>query len=403
MFATIDYETGIITETEGNTVEYQGTVTENLGALISKGERTITQKQWQLPSSSFSRDSVYITYKNSEGVEFSASSDLNGDITGTNCTGSVSATGYIDVTFSIDVLPDSIRYDYNEIEVTTVPAPPGGFDTSTLPNNGTVAIFHSFNPISIQNRERLAQLELIEGQVLTVLEDADFIDIVDASGASLWSVTDEAYSYDRETGEVTINAGINAFTAPYIVTAIQSELALISAIEGNTLKLLTKLNRTYPAGSAVSSVQVLGDLQAQSKFERTLAAWQNNFLETGAPASSAINTTQYPIELTNIGTINQRWAIVFTSTSAYNVIGEFVGTIYSGDILNDCAPFNTFVGAPYFVLRKEAFGSGLNPGEAFLFETKAASKPIMITRSVSPGHSDIARDNSTLSFRGNKD
>ena len=153
----------------------------------------------------------------------------------------------------------------------------------------------------------------------------------------------------------------------------------------------------------MSSVQVLGDFQAQTKDERTLSAWQNNFGDTGAAASSAINTTQYPIELTNIGSIAQRWAIVFTSTTAYNVIGESVGNIYSGDTLNDCSPINSFAGAPYFILRKEAFGAGLNPGEAFLFETLAASKPIMVTRSVSPGHSDIVRDNSTLSFRGNKD
>ena len=107
--------------------------------------------------------------------------------------------------------------------------------------------------------------------------------------------------------------------------------------------------------------------------------------------------------MNNIGAINQRWAIVFTSSTAYNVVGEFVGTIYSGDILNDCAPINRFVNSPYFILRKDAFGAGLNPGEAFLFTTEAASKPIMATRSVSPGHSEITIDNSTLSFRGNKD
>ncbi|KAA1165485.1 hypothetical protein EU508_00700 [Pseudoalteromonas fuliginea] len=401
VFATIDYDTGVITEIDS--VNYNGTVTENLGALIQKGALTINAKQWQLPSSSFARDSVYITFETAAGATFSASSDLSGNITGTNCTGTVSATGYVDLAFSEDVKPDSIRFDYNEIEVTTVPAPPGGFDTSTLPNNGTVPIFYTFNPVSVQNRKRTAAATLSSGQTITVLADADFIDIVDSLGASLWSVTDDNYSYDAVTGDITINAGISAFSPPFIITAIQSELALIDAIDNNTLILLTPLKRAYPAGATVSSVQVLGDFQAQTKDERTLAAWQNNFGDTGAAASSAINTTQYPLELTNIGAIAQRWAIVFTSTTAYNVIGESVGNIYSGDTLNDCAPINSFAGAPYFILRKEAFGAGLNPGEAFLFETLAASKPIMVTRSVSPGHSEIVRDNSTLSFRGNKD
>ncbi|CAM3933114.1 MULTISPECIES: hypothetical protein [Pseudoalteromonas] len=401
IFATIDYDTGVITDVDG--VDYNGTVEENLGVTIGLSTPSITKKNWQLPSSSFSRDSVYITFETVAGATFSASSDLSGNITGTNCTGTVSGTGYVDLTFSEPVKPASISYDYNEIEVTTVPAPPGGFDTSTLPNNGTVSIFHEFNPVSVQNRERTVAATLTSGQTITVLADADFIDIVDSLGASLWSVTDDNYSYDAVTGDITINAGISAFSPPFIITAIQSELALIDAINSNTLSLLTPLSRAYPAGATVSSVQVLGDFQAQTKDERTLAAWQNNFGDTGAAASSAINTTQYPIELTNIGAIAQRWAIVFTSTTAYNVIGESVGNIYSGDTLNDCAPINSFAGAPYFILRKEAFGAGLNPGEAFLFETLAASKPTMVTRSVSPGHSEIVRDNSTLSFRGNKD
>ncbi|GAA61815.1 hypothetical protein P20652_3704 [Pseudoalteromonas sp. BSi20652] len=401
VFATIDYDTAIITEVDA--VDYSGTVSDNLGALVEKGDRTISAKQWQLPNSSFARDSLYITFTNATGTTFSASSDLSGNITGTNCTGTVSATGYVDVSFSEAVKPNSITYDYNEVEVTTVPAPAGGFDTSTLPNNGTVNIFHTFNPVSVQNRARSTASTLTNGQTINVLADADFIDIVDSEGASLWSATDENYSYDSATGEITINAGISAFTAPYIITAIQSELALINAIDSNQVSLLTKLSRTYPAGATVSSVQVLGDFQAQTKDERTLAAWQNNFADFGAAASSAINTTQYPIELTNIGAIVQRWAIVFTSSTAYNVIGESVGNIYSGDTLNDCTPINSFAGAPYFILRKDAFGAGLNPGEAFLFETLAASKPIMVTRSVSPGHSEIVRDNSTLSFRGNKD
>lgn len=401
VFATIDYDTGVITDIDG--VDYLGTVEENLGSIIRKNNPSTTTKNWQLPSSSFARDSLYISFETTTGALFSASSDLNGVITGTNCTGTVSSTGYVSLTFSEAVKPASISYDYNEIELTTVPSPPGGFDTSTLPNNGTVPIFHTFNPINVQNRERTSAATLASGQTITVLADADFIDIVDSTGASLWSVTDDSYSYDAVTGDITINAGISAFSPPFIITAIQSELALIDEIDNNTLSLLTPLSRAYPAGATVSSVQVLGDFQGQTKDERTVAAWQNNFGDTGAAASSAINTTQYPIELTNIGAIAQRWAIVFTSTTAYNVIGESIGNIYSGDTLNDCAPINSFAGAPYFILRKEAFGAGLNPGEAFLFETLAASKPTMVTRSVSPGHSEIVRDNSTLSFRGNKD
>ena len=138
-------------------------------------------------------------------------------------------------------------------------------------------IFHTFNPVSVQNRERTAAATLTSGQAITVLADADFIDIVDSTGASLWSVTDDNYSYDAATGDITINAGISAFSPPFIITAIQSELALIDAIDNNTLSLLTPLNRAYPAGATVSSVQVLGDFQAQTKDERTLSSMAKQF------------------------------------------------------------------------------------------------------------------------------
>tara|TARA_B100002049_G_C16076444_1_gene375198 strand:+ start:15 stop:1388 length:1374 start_codon:yes stop_codon:yes gene_type:complete len=403
IFATIDYETGVINEVEADSIDYLGTVDENLGAIIEKNNRMINQKQWQLPDSDFARDSLYISFETANGTRLSASSDLNGNITGTNCTGTVSETGYVDVEFSEGVKPESITYDYNQVEITTVPSPTDGFDTSKLPNNGLVGIFHEFGQICVQNRERKPIANLTNGQKVSVLVESSYVDIIDSEGTSLWSVTDDNYSYDKETGEVTINAGINNFVAPYIITSIQSELVTVSAVENNTLKLLTKLKRSYPQGATISSVQNLGDFQAQTKDERTIAAWQNNFGDFGASGSSAINTTQYPIEMNNIGAIAQRYAIVFTSATAYNVLGEHVGTIYSGDILNDCIPINPHANAPYFTIRKEAFGVGLNPGEAFLFEVLAASKPTIVTRSVSPGHSDITLDNSTLSFRGNKD
>ena len=68
VFATIDYDTGVITEIDP--VDYSGTITENLGAIIEKGDRTISAKQWQLPDSSFARDSLYISYESATGTTF---------------------------------------------------------------------------------------------------------------------------------------------------------------------------------------------------------------------------------------------------------------------------------------------------------------------------------------------
>tara|TARA_Y100000034_G_scaffold134988_1_gene205166 strand:- start:3372 stop:5456 length:2085 start_codon:yes stop_codon:yes gene_type:complete len=401
IFATIDYETGAITEIQP--VDYVGTVEESLGALVQLKALSIREKQFSMPTDKFTRESLYIRCTSTTGVELSASSDASGNITGTNITGSVNSSGFVELTFSVDIKPDSISYDYEALVETNVPAPPGGIDRSRLPEGGYVPIFHQFNLVCIQNRSRITQPTLNVNDVINIEANADFVDIVDSNLQSLYSPTNDNYAYDPVTGEITIASGISSFISPFIITSVVSELALIDSINSKTLQLLSPLKKSYPVGATVSSVYVLGDLQAYTKDERTLSAWQNNFDDTGAIASSAVNTVQYPIELSNLGSIAQKWAVVFTSTTAFNVYGEHVGLVYSSDTTVDCAPINSFAASPYFTIRKEAFGAGLNPGECFLFETTTASKPIMLTRSVSPGHSNIERDNSTLAFRGNKD
>ncbi|WP_046005780.1 hypothetical protein [Pseudoalteromonas rubra] len=395
LVATIDYNTGVLNALEPIDFDTPG---KELGAIIRTKPITVREFQFSVSQDAMP-ETLYIRCKSAQGTDLSASCDAQGVITGQGITGSFSATSMVTLSFEVDVLPESVSYDYSDLVYEPVPTPPGGIDRSKLPGNGIVPIFHANNLVSIQSRVRTPHPNLTNGQVINVVADADWVDILDGSGASLYSADDSNYAYDRQTGAVTINPGIATFTPPYIITTIQSELAMVTDIDATTLQTLIPIKRTYPAGSTISSVYMLEDLQAKSVDERTLAAWQNNYEDSGTPASNSINTTQYPVELTNIGCISQRWAIVFTS-DGYDVLGEYVGKIYSGVTAEDCAPINPFTAAPYFILRKEAIGNGLNPGEAFLFTSQSASRPIMATRSVSPGHSHIEQDSSTIAFSG---
>ncbi|KZN57947.1 hypothetical protein N473_26590, partial [Pseudoalteromonas luteoviolacea CPMOR-1] len=309
------------------------------------------------------------------------------------------ATGDVSIEFSVDILPSTIRYDVDELEEITVPSPPNGIDYNLLPT-GSVPIIHEDHLICIQHRDRNSHSSLTNGQTVNVISGANWLDIVDSEGKSLYSLTDDNYSYDRTLGTVTIKSGVSAFTAPFIITAIQSELVQVDSINGQDIQLLTSLSKSYPAGSTVSSVQRLGNFQARSSDERTVSAWQNNFGDTGASASNTVNTIQYPIQMINSGAINQRWAVVFTSNTEFTVYGETLGAVLNGSISSDCKPINPFVNSPYFTILSAAFGSGLNIGEAFLFTTYASSKPTMLIRSISPGHTNIEHDSSTISFRG---
>ncbi|KZN58887.1 hypothetical protein N473_26270, partial [Pseudoalteromonas luteoviolacea CPMOR-1] len=92
VIATIDYETGLITEVEP--LSYNGTISENLGLMIVRGEQVKKLVQFNLNLPLFDLGSFYIKCKTAAGSDISAACDSAGNITGSSVsTGSISATG----------------------------------------------------------------------------------------------------------------------------------------------------------------------------------------------------------------------------------------------------------------------------------------------------------------------
>ncbi|MBD1584997.1 hypothetical protein HC733_22605, partial [Pseudoalteromonas sp. S16_S37] len=207
VFAKIDYNTGTITEIEP--VNYTGTVSENLGALIKTKPHTVTSIEFAIPTQ-FAKDSLYIRAISLSGAGFSASSNSAGAISGTNISGNVTSEGLVTLNFATEMQSDSITYDYDEVTEINVPSPPGGIDRSKLPEGGQVPIFHEFNIICVQDRHRAIHTSLSNGQTLSVVAGANWVDIVDNEGLSLYSANDDNYSYDKDLGRVTIKAGISS-------------------------------------------------------------------------------------------------------------------------------------------------------------------------------------------------
>lgn len=411
LFAQINYDTGVITPPEN--VEFTSTVEQDLGCTIfgTNAENQVYPKVCDfniVSDSALDLSTLYLKITLADDTVFSVSADGGGIVAHANINGYINAIGYVRLTAAASVDIKRIDYDIEKKTESVTQTNWFGFDVSKLPNNGNADIFHVNEVVAIQYKERTTQTSLANNQVLNVLVDADFVDIVDNDGLTLYSPTDSNYAYDKITGELTIKSGISAFTPPYVVTALHSERRLVVDKNGNELTLVYPLRRTYPIGSIVSSCLVFGDLQALSTDRRTVSAWKNDFddrpreTNTTSNGSANFNTVQFPIELVNSGATNQRWAIVFTSTTSFRVIGDKVGTVYSGDTSTDLVVINPLTLTPFWTLRKGAFGAGLNPGEAFIFQTIAASKPTVLSRAVSPGHSDTVNDSTTLSFFGNQ-
>lgn len=411
VFAQINYQNGVITPPEN--VEFTSTVSDDLSCIVfitnAENQEYPSNIRFNIESdSALALDTFYIKVTLANDTVFSVSADSNGTIVHASINGLINSIGYVRLNAESGVDVKRIDYDIEIQSETLTKANWYGFDVSALPNNGNADIFHVNDVVAIQYKERTEETNLANNQVLNVLVDADFVDIVDNDGLTLYSPADSNYAYDKVTGNLTIKSGISAFTAPYVVTALHSERRLVVDKVGNELTLIYPLRRTYPIGSVVSSCLVFGDLQALSTDRRTVSAWKNDFddrpreTNTTQNGSANFNTVQFPIEMVNSGAINQRWALVFTSITTFRVIGDTVGTVFSGDTLSDLILINPLTLTPFFIIRQPAFGAGLNPGEAFIHKTIAASKPTVLSRGVSPGHSDTVNDSTTLSFFGNQ-
>ena len=94
--------------------------------------------------------------------------------------------------------------------------------------------------------------------------------------------------------------------------------------------------------------------------------------------------------MTNAGAITERWAIVFTDTTKFYVMGEHVGVIYEGDINSDCAPLNPNAGGvPYWILPKLGFGLRWAASNVIRFNTVSALYALAAAMVVQAGSPEV--------------
>ncbi|MCL1114694.1 hypothetical protein L2703_13965 [Shewanella basaltis] len=391
--AIVDYQTGSITLESGmSNLEYVGLVIAPESASVAT---------FVLNASDAVLDTFYVQVFTVGDVLISASSDANGTVTGTGISGSI-VNNLVQLSFTQDVKLSTLRYDITEQVRNLPPADIYGLNPLRIPNAGIVDIFRQWGTVAVSHTDYQNVVSPSSGTVITIRTGSNFVDITDSTGASLWTATSDHFSVDSAAGTVTLNSDFSGFTAPFILSDTISELALVTAVNTNTVTISAALSREYPIGSSVASVQILGDLQARVGKVRDMTSWANNWDLDGEAAQGNLNTVDYPIEVTNAAAVNEDWAIVFTSSTAFRCVGKRIGQIATGDTLNDFAPINTLTNQPYFVIRSGAFGAGWNPGEAIRFATVASAKPVMPIRTVQAGHSQINTDRAVLAFRGNE-
>jgi len=216
-------------------------------------------------------------------------------------------------------------------------------------------------------------------------------------------VINTGYTVDLESGLVSI-VNIAGWAQPVTIEHRVEDMSVVSDAQiSGQLTFTAALTHDYPfPGSYVSSALVAGDMHARVSLTFDQQTWTNVWSDDpiGSAATGTFDTISHPITITNIGGLTERWAVVFTSTTAFNVIGEHVGVIATGTTNVDSAPLNPATSQPYFTIPALGWGLGWTPGNALRFNTVGAEYPVWVIRTIQQGPATVDDDSFQLLVRG---
>jgi hypothetical protein len=433
---TIDYESGVATMSDyvvsGNPASF------TLDSLWTRKGRAdpIATIAFNTELSPIKPGGLVLSVVDVAGNQLIATADINGRIMAEHVYGSIDyATGLVEIQFGDfvtaanltdaektewwydpddvfttgaltgklwrpwPVLPETLRY--NAVAYTYLPLDADilGLDPVRLPSDGRVPIFRPGGFAVVGNTGELTAT-VSNGQTLNCGRvRLSRVRVLGADG----NVIHTGYSVDLEAGLVTFE-NVSGYSQPVTVQHRIEDMVLVSDVQiTGRLKFTRPLTHEYPAqGSYVSSALVAGDLFAQVNTVFDQSSWSNAWADTlsGSAATGTFNATQFPIRVTNRGAITERWAIKFTNTTSFEIIGEHVGVIATGNTSTDCAPLNPATGVPYFVIPAAGWGSGWATGNVLRMNTVGAMFPVWMVRTVQQGPETVLDDRFTVLIRG---
>lgn len=262
-----------------------------------------------------------------------------------------------------------------------------GADTTRLPSDGRVPVFKTGDTVVLLNDSTVSGT-YTSGQVVNVgVTDVNRITLYDNLGSELPSLA--VGTINLVAGTVTLG-NVTGISQPIqIVSRIESTHLVTDVDVANTIGINPPAPRDYPANTTLVCNAVLhGDLQAFGTDPFTQQTWTNVWsdIQIGNGTIGQPNPLAFPPQFTNFGTIDERWAIIFASTSTVNVIGEQSGQVVTGlSSSGIIAPINPLSSTPYFVLPANFLGAGWSTGNVVRFNTTAANRGVTVVKTTSPG------------------
>lgn len=306
------------------------------------------------------------------------------------------------------VAPETVRY--NAVAYTYIPldAEILGLSATRLPLDGRVPIYRVGDIAIVSSSKAFELPDHVAGQTYELPDQRiSWAELEDADGVK---VPFDMYSVDYDYGKFTLGGdfALNALVAPLTMRYRYQDMLLIRDVQINGQLTFTKpLTHNYDAeNTIVGSALVIGDMQARSTGKFVQETW--NSVWRDEPSEGAIsanyNDALYPIEVTNKGAIQERWALVFVTETTFRIVGETTGQLAgTGSTNADCAPINPVTNSPYFIVKKEGWGAGWTSGNVLRFNTIAAMFPVWVIRTVKQSEPTVLSDEFQIMLRGDID
>ena len=362
-----------------------------------------------------------------DGTAFNVTADGNGKINGTRVKGRVDYQyGLVelyfvnpagDVGLNVDltflgiaglttiptdlVMLNSLRYNAVAFSYLPLDANLLGIDPVRLPSDGRVPIFRA-GGFAVAGHT---------GKIIATVSNAQTINagrvrlsrvrVVGFDG----NVINTGYTADLDAGTVTFN-NVAGYSQPVTIEHRIEDMGVVREAQISGEVTFTRaLTHDYPLGSFLSSALVAGDLKARvsTLFDQT--TWTNVWSDSliGNTATGTYNDVLAPIAVTNIGAQTERWALIFTNTTTFNIVGEHVGVIGTGNVNEEQAPLNPATNAPYFTIPVLGWGIGWSTGNVLRFNTVGAMAPVWVVRTIQQGPNTGTNHSFTILSRGDVD
>lgn len=336
------------------------------------------------------------------GGAFTATADAAGVFSTGVMSGTYNpATGLLQAAFTSSVSLPSLTYAASRQLPEGSTADLHGLVESNFPDDGKVQVIHAGDVAVLQHfAETSPATAVAAGTVNVGRTNLAAVRVIGADGFAI----NTGWTADLATGIVTW-VTVTGWSQPVKVRHSIDHVAVVTSVSGTGGVTLNRApERDFAVGSVLSSALLLDDLQAQcgAAFSQLtwVDVWSNSRI--GDAIAAQYQQVAHPIIVSNLGAVTERWAIIFTSSTAFRVVGEALGQITAGTVNDTLAPINPVTGSPYFTIAATGWGAWA-AGNVLRFPTIGANAPWWTFRVTLPSAPSAAADHITYALRGDID